>query len=115
MKAAALVFVLAVTGLSFALAGKQETASGRHYFDAGNDLYSKCTDKADTRQGYCIGYVVAVADLLSVQGAACISAQVEKGQVQDLVRKRLTDHPEERDKPAAELAADSIRRAFPCK
>jgi len=63
----------------------------------GNDLLERCSASASENPiqwGVCLGYVMAVADLLGqgrpINGArACIAADVTSGQLMDVVRQWL--------------------------
>ena len=89
-------------------------------FDTGNDLWSHCSGKGDAHFGLCAGFVVGIADAMSnVTGIlgrrACIPLPVSRGQVLDVVKRYLEQHPETRHDSAVSLVAQALSEAFPCK
>jgi hypothetical protein len=89
----------------------------------GNDLLERCSASASDNPiqwGVCLGYVMAVADLLGqgrpINGArACIAADVTSGQLMDIVRQWLQRNPARRHLNGAALVAVALQQAFPCK
>jgi hypothetical protein len=104
-------------------------------FVNGNELFRVCADGHDGAEGYCRGYVVGVADAISVVNAqlkanglatavpsTCVpyrNAETTHGaepeQVRDVVVQYLTAHPETRHQAAAAEAWKALLAAFPCK
>jgi Rap1a immunity proteins len=88
----------------------------------GNDLHENC--KAGPRSkghdtmsafktGACVGYVMGVAS--SLEGSAfCFPAGVEKGQIVDVIKRWLEDHPELRHYAASSLITSALKERFPC-
>jgi hypothetical protein len=87
-------------------------------FMSGNDLFSSCSKDTSFEKGYCLGYVVGVADTLTedtISGfSACIPANATQGQLRSIVTKWLQDNPRYRHYSAGSLAAAAISNAFPC-
>ena len=63
--------------------------------------------------GYFDGYVLGVLDL--TQDRLCIAERVTMGQVLEVVRKYLKDHPEELHLRASDLVIKALQTAWPCK
>ena len=89
----------------------------------GNDLLERCSASASDNPiqwGVCLGYVMAVADLLGqgrpINGArACVATDVTSGQLMDVVRQWLERNPARRHINGAALVAVALQQAFPCK
>jgi hypothetical protein len=89
----------------------------------GNDLLARCSASASdnpVQWGVCLGYVMAVADLLgqgrAVAGVrACVAADVTSGQLMDVVRQWLERNPARRHINGAALVAVALQQAFPCR
>ena len=95
---------------------------------SGNDLSRWCTTNANRERigdfamqaGGCFGYLNSVIDILTSGNAingkkACISRNADTGQIVDLFKNYIRDHPERRHLLAASLAAEAIALAFPCR
>ena len=112
-----------IVGLAAALLllGAAPAAAGSNL--TGNDLLERCSASASDNPiqwGVCLGYVMAVADLLGqgrpINGArACVSADVTSGQLMDVVRQWLERNPARRHINGAALVAVALQQAFPCK
>lgn len=98
-------------------------ASGpaRAGFVTGADLLMLCEDPDDGgfAEMYCLGYVVAIADVLEqndVNGLrACVGEQgVDGGRLAEAVKTYLRRHPELGGYGAAGLVADALGQTFPC-
>jgi Rap1a immunity proteins len=97
-------------------------------FESGNALLRKCQSTQQVDTMFCIWYILGVVDLVGlIQGsidkdgksdwkyhAVCLSSQVERGQMRDVVLKYLVDHPERRDEPAAQLVVVALIKAWAC-
>ena len=89
----------------------------------GNDLLQRCSASASdnpVQWGVCLGYVMAVADLLGqgrpVNGVrACVAADVTSGQLMDVVRQWLERNPARRHINGAALVGVALQQAFPCR
>ena len=111
---------LAVTAAALLIGSVSPCAAAG--FLSGNDLYDMCqaTSSDQVRTADCLGYVTAVADVLSRQSIegfrACIpSVGVDRGQLKDEVATWLKEHPENRQYVASSLAAAALAQAFPCR
>jgi hypothetical protein len=92
-------------------------------YETGNDLWRWCGETATgPAPGLCTAYVVGVVDGEVVERSAlndpqdiCISTDaVVAGQVADVVRLFLAQHPADRNYPGAALAIIAVKVAFPC-
>jgi Rap1a immunity proteins len=84
----------------------------------GNDLYADCSGPAGTAaSAACNSYILGVSDVLYVQNtnSMCLPKGVVTGQIIDVVRKYLTDHPETRHYTAVSEITVALQSAFPCK
>lgn len=87
--------------------------------DDGNNLLIACTAAPGVQQGYCYGYINAIADATSnntIDGfKACIPQQVQVEQLRDVVIQYLRNHPAERHYSVLGLVAKALAGAFPCR
>jgi hypothetical protein len=87
-------------------------------FRSGNELYTECAAAGES-QGFCGGYIAAIADVGSKVPVAdvmiCPSAKVTVGQVVDIVKQYLAVHPERRRFSASSLVANALADEFPCR
>ena len=87
-------------------------------FTSGNELWD-CLSKNDP--DFCQGYVLGAAETYTALQLAnqvtyfCVPAGAEKGQVLDVVKLFLRDHPETRQKSAPTLVMIALREKFPCQ
>ena len=87
----------------------------------GNYLLTDCgTGPTETaaltwQDGYCSGYVSALADVYVETRLICPTPGVTYGQYIDIVIKYLVDHPESRNQEADGLLLLAFQGAFPCK
>lgn len=89
------------------------------YFETGNSLKGYADDKSSYfSQGVYGGYIIGVADVLAIQGIgglrACFSTNMEKGQLLEVVKKYLADHPQNLHLVGSNLIAVALAEAFPC-
>ena len=89
----------------------------------GNKLFEHCeffTARLPTlpldasKGGYCIGYIQGVHDALQPTRVICVPGGVTGGQLGDVVKIYLRNHPEDRHRPAEELVAAALKEKFPC-
>lgn len=96
-----------------------QQGQGPGFFD-GNRLHRACNDKErQFNNGACFGYVIAITDALSSNGAingirACIPANIAAQQVRDIIVSYLDRNPQNRHFTAASLGAYALVQAFPC-
>jgi len=93
-------------------------ANSAHAMD-GNELYGLCRSSASLEQGMCLGYAVAsygaLMDDPKYNGAQiCPPAKIARGQIRDVVLKRMQDHPEERHLSARVVIFRALKNAWPC-
>ena len=86
---------------------------------SGSDLVDQCSHVLDQfSTGACMGYVVAAAEIAEsgrLKGyRSCIPKDVTKGQLQDVVSKHLTKHPEQLDYIGYQVVVVALVEAFPC-
>jgi hypothetical protein len=75
---------------------------------------------AAMQAGSCLGYLWSIIDIQTSGGAvngrkACIHRNADMGQMVDLFKNYVRDHPEKRHLLAANLAAEAFATAFPCR
>ena len=66
---------------------------------------------------FAFGYVIGVHDAAqwTNQPKACIEHGVLSGQVRDVVKKWLSDHPEMRNKGGVPIVRQAMAEAWPCR
>ena len=113
-----------IIGLVFGLLVISPAEAG---YKEGNDLHRHCSQTAsDFNTGICLGYITGAVDVLSDAKLAgvykngfdigCWSVtEIELGQLIDIVKKYLVDHPEERHNVGTLIVLNALREAFPCK
>jgi Ssp1 endopeptidase immunity protein Rap1a len=86
--------------------------------DTGNDLRRALSEPAGLRSGVALGYIQGVVNSMEVlysnQPLSCSADGVTVGQMVDVVKRYLHNHPETRHEPAVILIATAAREAFPC-
>jgi hypothetical protein len=95
-------------------------AAGGGAFYTGNDLYAGVC--SDTRNRVdCALYVTGAVDMILTMVEAenrpmpfCLPENVDVGQLGDVFRKELREHPERRNMRGAVLVLTSMVGAFPC-
>ena len=122
-------YVLLAIALSCLVLGGE----GRADFYDGKMLLQDCQggdDQQETQNfaglsqwGTCVGYIAAVVDSMSnaflTSGSVnaqqlCVSEHVQLSQLKDIVRRWLSDHPEERHLAASLLVFQVLKEKFPC-
>jgi Rap1a immunity proteins len=106
--------MLVAVALSSLVAGTAAHAG----FRDGNKLFEDCkytdTNSNTFPAGTCAGYIVGAVDALLETGAFCVPDGVEAGQVIDVVKLYLAQHPEKRHLAASDLVVDALKEKFPC-
>ena len=82
--------------------------------DIGSDLFAYCASTDLQWQSMCMGYIRGAARVWIGTRAVCAPAGVAAGQLQDIVMKGLTDHPEDRQNDSGLLVLRYISAAFSC-
>jgi len=86
----------------------------------GSDLARDCgTSQNYFSYGSCSGYLMAVADMMAQQEwpyptKACFPDEVVRGQLIAIVKKYISNHPDQLQSPALDIAAAAFAQAFPC-
>src|SRR5271155_4736076 len=97
-------------------------------FTSGNQLLAYCQSDKIADKNYCLAYVISVVDMIGALQAArgrdgksfwkaspiCFPNNMDARQVTDIVVKYLTDHPETRNGPAANLAIKALAAVWGC-
>jgi len=79
------------------------------------DLGSAASNSADRYEVMrATGYVDGIGDLLGAMGVVCYPEGVYLGQVREVVKKFLADHPERLHEPMPRLTLKALTDAFPC-
>jgi hypothetical protein len=85
-------------------------------FIGGNQLNEDCTSASRFDQGFCAGYIIAVADM--AQGLksidVCLPKDVVIQQAVDVIKKYLADNPAARHYSAYTIVIAALNAAFPC-
>ncbi len=107
--------------LALVLALLLPSLPAKAYFLTGNKLHEMCTSQEGRKRWQCLGYVQGIVDgqtyvqqFWSNPLKYCAPPTTTVGQVTDIVKKYLSDHPEARHHDAASLATAALREAFPC-
>lgn len=87
-------------------------------FRTGNMLLEDCSSELYIDQGVCLGYVMAITDVLNSNNlygfSACVPTKVIASQVADVVQQWLLQNPQERHYAGNSLVALALSEAFPC-
>lgn len=81
----------------------------------GHALAAECSQRSDLGWDPCVGYVLGVSDVLSIDRKMCLNSNGRTAQIVAIVRKHLRDHPEQWNKHPFELVRAPLTAAFPCK
>lgn len=65
-------------------------------------------------EGKFTGYVVAVFDIATFEGAICPGSRVSVGQVASLAAANIVDNPQNWDRPAFYVVLELLEHHFPC-
>ncbi len=92
----------------------------------GRDFLELCSGSESWTEGYCTGYVTGAGELIDGlllekdlkaalgDKAFCLPADLQKGQVRNLVLDYLRAHPEVRDKQMTSITWAALIETFPC-
>ena len=110
--------MLCVMSVAAALSCKGQAAA--EIID-GNKLFADCQDgdnpnarDSTYKWGTCFGYISGVADALVPGGLYCVPGGVTAGQVHDVAKLYIQEHPDKRYMSAPQLIVDALREKFPC-
>jgi hypothetical protein len=84
----------------------------------GNKLWEWC--KTGSNSTLCLGYAAGIADAMSANENsilgwhACFRQEITIGQLADVVKLYLSNHPEKRDYASSGLVGQAFENAFPC-
>jgi hypothetical protein len=89
----------------------------------GNQLFKSCAQEEDTvSKAICIAYINGTVDGITLMsndtGATkvfCAPPNTDGRQIQDVVKKFLTDNPVVRSSPASWSVARALHDAWPCR
>jgi len=88
---------------------------------AGSKLFEDCRDgdnpnarDSTYKWGTCFGYINGVADALLPAGLYCLPTGASAGQVLDVAKLYIQDHPDKRYLPAPQLIVNALKEKFPC-
>ena len=103
---------------------------------SGNDLYAACNSSLPEQAGFCVGHITGLVQgfpfgasvvlfSLGTQSSGdanssyeqisgyCLYQSVENGQIIQVVRTYMAEHPEKRHMPARWLILEAMQAAFP--
>ena len=86
----------------------------------GNLLHKNCTSSQDIQRMACFGYIRGVIEGLFVSAAItkkslfCPPDQFNYEQGEDIVRKYLSEHPEDRHENGAAIVMVALKIVWPC-
>jgi hypothetical protein len=83
--------------------------------DASNEDHAPTCNQALVDTVMCRWYVLGMSDALVDDEKICPSHGVVDQQIELVVKKYLSDHPESLNRDAVELVEDALKKAFPCK
>ena len=92
-------------------------------FTSGNFLWDACQadeQKDPARSIFCTSYILGAGETFQALQVAkqiryyCVPDKVENGQVIDVVKLYLRDHPENRQYSAPTLVMIALKEKFPC-
>ena len=119
----ALRYAIAVTSIMACLL----VGEARADFTSGNRLWDACqaNDKANVNDAvkaiFCTSYILGAGETFQALQVAkqiryyCVPDKVENGQVIDVVKLYLRDHPETRQFSAPTLIMRALKEKFPCQ
>lgn len=87
----------------------------------GSTLFADCREGDEPsardrlfKQGHCFGYILGVADALRPAEVYCLPSGVTVGQIVDVAKLYIVEHPEDRKKLAPHLVVSALAERFPC-
>ena len=116
-----------ILGLAVGLAVLLTAGEGRADLYSGQDLNEACNAGDTFSTGECVGYIGGVYDAGKVLDrgtkkrqwnggwTACVPEGVKAGQLMEVVKKWLREHPSEWHLGAGGLVAAAFDEAFPCR
>ncbi len=108
-KIAAVALLLGVAVAAFS----QQEEHGQQL--SGSELLSYCESATVTNTAtWCLGYVLGVWHMTTVDHRVCPPSDVTSGQLRRAVIKYLQRHPEALKRQPAGLVLEALEAAFPC-
>jgi hypothetical protein len=108
--------ILVAVGLSCLTVG-----GAKADFVSGNELWNACQETDPVKSIFCISYILGAAETFrvlqlteTIQPLHYVPPKVENGQVIDVVKVFLRDHPEKRQYSSPTLIMLALRGKFPC-
>jgi len=108
------LFILTVFSLASAMRAAADPPDG-------NALLANCQEgdnpnahESTTKKGMCIGYITGVADALVPAGLYCVQSGATAGDVVDVVKLYIQNHPEKRYMTAPKTVVDALVERYPC-
>ena len=82
----------------------------------GNELFEDCQKGrgGNFSDGACAGYIVGAHDAYEGVGGFCVPAEANAGQIIDVVKIYLRDHPEKRHLSGSRLILQALKEKVPC-
>jgi len=62
----------------------------------------------------CLGYLLGLADILSVTGTICLTPTATKGDLQEIVASYLREHPNLMERAASQVVTLALSESYPC-
>lgn len=110
--------VLAILVILMVLALPARHASAQQVdLHSGHYVHQSCElgKKSVPHEAFCIGFLIGTVDTLFRSGAICERPNIDRNKAFEVIKRFLKDHPEDRELPAATLAAIALIEAFPCQ
>lgn len=109
-----------VAGLVLVLAVAAVPSIGQAQFFPAQKLKDTCLKGQRDKSNYvaewaCSGFIIGVSDSAFVRKVVCLPNGATIGQVVDIVKKYLNDHPEDGHYSAASVVENALRANWPCK
>lgn len=113
------VVLAGLANLVAAAAAAQPVAQADFHFYDGNRLWEACGQTASgAAPAACHNYVIGVLDTMAdnhlLRPAICLPQRFVSGQITDVVRLYLAEHPERRHYTGASIVGAALMGAFPC-
>jgi hypothetical protein len=91
-------------------------SKGQASFYSAQEIKDMCRkNEARFGDGLCMGFIMGVHDLASGSNEVCAPKGVTIGQVMDVVKKYLNDHPEKGHYSADSVIWIALQEVWPCK
>jgi hypothetical protein len=104
---------------SLSVAATTQDSDDYNPTDTGSDLRRALNEPAGLRSGVAFGYIQGVVNSMEVlypnQSLSCSPDGMTVGQMVDVVKRYLHNHPQTGHEPAVIVIATAAREAFPCE